>query len=263
VSTRPEHIRVADLSGGTSSSQIQGILCVIKRTSTVSALTVLFFVLGTQHPSIRASVPKTTPNLVITECAGDGTQAWIPYSGPRQTIAHAADVDLDAAFRADTSATFWFVRDKKEIFSFSVDDIDSGSVWIAVDNDPSLFSTPNRARIAITYSDGGAIGGFHVRVFLIDGAGIADASRSIDAAVADFKSRHYCETRGNNVTALKWIRGDLLLMTEVYPTGDCGRDLGHTEGYLVSIPRGKILEHMTLHQLVHFPGVCFENEEEN
>ena len=73
---------------------------------------------------------------------------------------------------------------------------------------------------------------------------------------------HYCKTRGNNVTALRFI-GDarhLLLMTDVYPTGDCGADLGHTEGYVIGVPDGKIQRHLSLQELKRFPGICLEND---
>ncbi len=235
-----------------------------KMMATVSAMSVLSLVVVTQHLSLgQGKAPKTNPKLLITECAGDGFEVWVPYPG-RHKIARVADLDLEAdSPTGQGDETFWFTREKNEIFEFSVDDMYSQSVWIAVDRDRTLLSTPNQAHIALTYSDGGGIGGFHVRVFLIDGKGVRDVSRCIDAAVADFKARHYCETRGNNVTALKWISGDLLLLTEVYPTGDCGRDAGHMEAYLVSVPEGKILGHMTLNQLKHYPGVCLENDDEN
>jgi hypothetical protein len=43
------------------------------------------------------------------------------------------------------------------------------------------------------------------------------------------------------------------------PTSDCGPDLGHQEGYQVSIPDGKIERHVTIGQLEDFPGICLEN----
>ncbi len=234
--------------------------------TSASTLSVLLLVLIAQGQlSGKGKASKVNPEQLITECAGDGFEVWIPYSATREKIAEVADVNLEAGFspRNNDGTNFWFVRGKKDIFRVSITDLYSASVWIAVDHDPRLASAENEAHIAITYSDGGAIGGFHVRVFLIDGKGVTDASKSIDVAVADFKARHYCEARGNNVTALKWIRGSLLLLTAVYPTSDCGSDLGHTEGYLVSVPKGKILEHMTLNQLKRHPGVCLENKEEN
>lgn len=174
----------------------------------------------------------------------------LPEYPAREKVTRLADLDLEAGYPTENEgATFWFVRNKQEIHKFTAKDLVSSSVWIAVDHDRSLDGTHDQAHIAVTYSAGGAIGGFHVRVFLIDGSGVKEVSKSIDGAVADFKTRHYCKIRGNNVTALKWIRGGLLLLTEVYPTGDCGPDSGYLEGYLVSVPGGKILEHMTLNQL--------------
>lgn len=64
--------------------------------------------------------------------------------------------------------------------------------------------------------------------------------------------------------ALRWA-GDsrrLLLMTDVYPTGDCGRDAGHTEGYLVAVPEGRVERRLTLRELKRFPGICLENDDE-
>src|ERR1700723_3892765 len=134
---------------------------------------------------------KSNSQLLITRCVGDGIEIQLPDYPAREKVARVADVDLEAAFSTeDEGAIFWFVRGKKEIFRFTAKDLVSSSAWIAVDHDRALDRTHDQAHIALTYSDGGAIGGFHVRVFLIDGNGVTDASKSIDAAVAEFKSRH-------------------------------------------------------------------------
>jgi hypothetical protein len=194
----------------------------------------------------------------------DGIEIRLPDYPAREMVARVADVDVEAAFPTENEgATFWFVRGQREIFRFTAKDLDSSSVWMAIDHDGALDGTHDQAHIALTSSDGGAIGGFHVRVFLIDGKGVRDLSKCIDGAVADFKARHYCQPRGNNVSALNWIQGSLLISTEVYPTGDCGLDLAHLAGYLVSVPPGKILEQMTVNHLKHLPGVCLQNDGEN
>jgi hypothetical protein len=234
-------------------------------TSAVALITILLFLSTARQvlPS-QATSTKSTPQVLVARCLDDGIEMLLPEYPTREKVARVADVDLEAAFPTENQgATFWFVRAQKEIFKFSAKDLDSRSVWIAVDHDGTLDNTDDQAHIALTYSDGGAIGGFHVRVFLIDGNGVTDVSKCIDGAVADFKARHYCKTRGNNVSALRWSRGGLLILTEVYPTGDCGSDFGHLEGYLVSVPQGKILEHMTLNQLKHYPGVCLQNDDGN
>ncbi len=231
----------------------------------VSLLSVFFCLLPTQERLLgQGESTKANPRLLIAECAGDGFNVLIRDDGVREKIARIGVVDLEAAFSGqDDGAKFWFMRGKQEIFSFEASDLSSPSVWIAVDHDIQPYRHPSQAHIALTYSDGYELGGFHVRVFLIDADGVRDASTAIDGAVANYKSRHYCKTRGNNVTALKWMRGSLLLLTEVYPTSDCGPDVGHLEGYLVSVPEGKILEHLTLSQLQRYPGVCVENDDEN
>jgi hypothetical protein len=231
----------------------------------VSLIAILLFLSTAQRvlPN-QAKSAKSNQELLITRCLDDGIEIQLPDYPSREKIARVADVDLEAVFPTENEgATFLFVRGGKEIFRFAAKDLYSSSVWIAIDHDRALDGTHDQAHIALTYSDGGAIGGFHVRVFLIDGNGVRDVSKCIDSAIADFKARHYCKTRGNNVSALKWIRGSLLILTEVYPTGDCGPDLGHLEGYFVSVPQGTILDHMTLNQLKHYPGVCLQNDDEN
>ena len=150
---------------------------------------------------------------------------------------------------------FTVSRGARTIFTFLITDLSS--------NAEALWS-PDGRTFAINYSDGGAIGGFHVRVFLIRGETVMDVSSAIQPAIAAFKARHYCNSRNNNVMALKWKDANhLLLWTEVYPTGDCGPDSGLEEGYLVTIPGGKIEAHLTRSQLLSYLGVCLENEGEN
>jgi hypothetical protein len=101
--------------------------------------------------------------------------------------------------------------------------------------------------LAVTWSDGGAIGNFHTRVFQINGDS-AHESQAVNRAFADFRSRHWCKARGDNVQAYGWDKekGALVLVTSVYNTGDCGRDMGHMEAYFVRPGDGAILQHMTL-----------------
>jgi hypothetical protein len=150
-------------------------------------------------------------------------------------------------------AAFSVRRGTKTLFTFRVPDLSSNA---------NILWAPDRRAFAFNYSDGGAIGGFHVLVFLIDGEKVIDVSKAIRPAVDAFKARHFCKSRGNNVTAYKWLpdSSHLVLMTEVYPTGDCGPDLGHAEGYVIAIPEGKIERHMTLAELKAFPGICLEND---
>lgn len=94
---------------------------------------------------------------------------------------------------------------------------------------------------AVTWSDGGAIGNFHVRVFHVERDTVSELP-AWEKAYNAFKLRHWCKTRGDNIQAFGWLpdsRG-LVLVLSVYPTGDCGPDLGHTEGYVVDASTGDI-----------------------
>ena len=195
------------------------------------------------------------PTTSLTYCALDGVYVFLRDSPGQTLLTEIEDVQLYAGGAGEMGAGFWFERNGKKISTFELEDLSAPGIWIAED--------PANNEIALTYSDGGAIGGFHVRIFQVNGESVADLSKAVEPATRDFKSRHYCKTRGNNTQALKWIDGSLLLMTEVYPTGDCGRDLGHFEGYLVSVPGGSIQKHLTARQLEEFPGVCQENEPTN
>jgi hypothetical protein len=197
--------------------------------------------------------------LLVSVCAYDGVFASVPYSedrlGERIEITRIGDTELQAGYEPghSESPTFRVVRQGKTISSFTVEEMYSGNTWIAVD--------PGGDRFALTYSDE-SIGG-DVRVFQMNGDVVTDVPNATQKATADFKSRHYCQARGNTVRALKWIKGDLLLTTGVYPTGDCGSDARHIEAYRVSVPDGTIKQHLTLAQLKRYPGLCFQNDDGN
>lgn len=130
-------------------------------------------------------------------------------------------------------------------------------------SDLVIVWSPNGKAAALNYSDGGAIGNFHTRLFLITADKAIEKTSAINAAVLDFKSRHYCQPRGNNVRVLKWIDDTtILLLTSVYETGDCGHDAGYSEGYVIDVPTGQIRQRrLAFNQLANFKGVCLQNPE--
>jgi len=135
---------------------------------------------------------------------------------------------------------FTLSREQRTIFSTRLKDL-SASVFVVWSERNEWF--------AITWSDGGAVGGFHTRVFHIAGDKVSEAEAATNA-FADFRSRYWCEPRGDNVQAYGWDKstGALVLVTSVYPTGDCGKDLGHMEAYLVQPTDGAILKHLSLRE---------------
>ena len=65
-----------------------------------------------------------------------------------------------------------------------------------------------------------------------------------EAVAKEFAEKHSCKSRGNNLHAVRWEDGSqrLLLMPEVYPTSDCGEEMGYSEGFLVNAESGKIVK---------------------
>jgi hypothetical protein len=109
---------------------------------------------------------------------------------------------------------------------------------------------PDSKAFYVMWSDGGAIGGYHVRVFLVNDEQATESPAPKNVA-ADFAQHHSCKTRGNNLYAIRWERGSeqLLLEPEVYPTSDCGKSAGFALGYLVDIETGEINQRYTADQM--------------
>jgi hypothetical protein len=200
---------------------------------------------------VAAATAQQQPRRLVTYCYQDAIQFWLGEGAIEARVpgGDGIKVRLDPA-----QGRFSLRRGARTLFTFVVEDLSSNAL---------ILWSPDRHGFALTYSDAGAIGAFHVRVFLIHGDTVTEAPRVIQTAVDSFKTRYYCKSRGNNVSAIKWVHDSrhLLLLAAVYPTGDCGPDSGHAEGYLVAVPDGKIERHLTLDQLRIFPGVCLENDE--
>ncbi len=103
--------------------------------------------------------------------------------------------------------------------------------------------SPDSSEFFISYSDGGAIGNYHVQLYRVVGSTLKK-SRVPTTVAERFKTKHWCESRGNNLFFLDWTPDSkvALLVAEVYPTGDCGKELGVYRGYAVRLRDGKILQ---------------------
>jgi hypothetical protein len=95
----------------------------------------------------------------------------------------------------------------------------------------------------VMWSSGGMIGTYDVRVFSVS-AGTVREVFPTRIARREFKRTHNCPTRSTNVFAIKWSANSerLMIATQVYPTGDCGKELGVTGGYVVRLEDGAILD---------------------
>ena len=102
--------------------------------------------------------------------------------------------------------------------------------------------SPDSSGFFISYSDGGAIGGYHVHLYRVVGNTLKE-SQAPTTVAKRFKTKHWCESRGNNLFFLDWTPDSkvALFVAEVYPTGDCGKELGVYRGYVVRLQDRKIL----------------------
>jgi hypothetical protein len=158
-------------------------------------------------------------------------------------------VELSGDSRSEDIGTLTVFEHEKRRRSFPLKDLSAGMFvkW-----------APDSKGFYFMWSDGGATGAYEVRVFEILKSGIKEVA-AVDRAHRYFKSRHACVARGDNVFALRWIENSqkLLLGFEVYPIGDCGKELGYTEGFLVRTSDGAILHRYSEKDLVHLvPKGC-------
>lgn len=116
---------------------------------------------------------------------------------------------------------------------------------------------PDSKGFYVMWSDGGAIGGYHVRAFLVSDDEAIESPGPKNVAT-EFAQHHYCETRGNNLYAISWEDGSnqLLLKAGVYPTSDCGRQMGFALGYRVSTASGEVTNRYTEKQVDNIAGNC-------
>jgi hypothetical protein len=184
-----------------------------------------------------AQLPAPTAFSDYTGCT-PYTCTWVPFIRNRVWARGVYTYTVKTA--SGTGGDFILRRGGSILLSAELKDLDAGV---------AVTWSKNNSNFAVTWSDGGAIGGFHVLVFRIS----RDKVRELPAtrqAFANFRSRYYCETRGDNLQAYGWDSADrLVLVASVYPTSDCGADMGYTEGYIVQAGTGKILRRMTLKEL--------------
>jgi len=169
------------------------------------------------------------------------TCTWVPWS------THKIFQKGDLTYAVETKSTeksggvFVLRRADRELLRTPLKDL-SASV--------SVVWSDDKNRIAITWSDGGAIGNFHVRAVKIEGEAASELPAT-QPAFSEFKAHHWCEARGDNIQAYRWMPDSsaLVLVLSVYNTSDCGKEMGHTEAYVVDAATGNIRQHWGVNQL--------------
>lgn len=168
------------------------------------------------------------------------TCIWVPFITPK-SFKRAEFVYTVQAKGTETGGYFILKHGDKELLRTELVDLDASVSVVWADDDRSF---------AVTWSNGGAIGGFDVRAFHIVGDSVSELPAGQKAWDA-FKRRHWCDARGDNIQAFAWLPDSrqLILVLSVYPTSDCGADLGHTEAYVVNAATGEIRQHWDIKKL--------------
>jgi hypothetical protein len=160
----------------------------------------------------------------------------VPDTPRSVLVVNIGDVSIYARYAvgSENNAIFTCKRGKRILQIIKVKDLLNPNGWLVVSPDQSAF--------AITWSDGGEIGGFHTRVFERTSQDtFAERPAIVENVIRDFEARHLCKTRGDNFSAVGWLDiNHLILEASVYPTSDCGPDLGYTERYVVQLSNSAI-----------------------
>ena len=116
---------------------------------------------------------------------------------------------------------------------------------------------PDSRAFYLMWDDGGNLGRYHLRVFHVLNSSVREV-RATNLALADFHRRHYCEARGDNVYAVRWLEHprELLVATEIYETGDCGKAMGFITGYAVDTLDGRILRRYSTEEIKKEMRLC-------
>lgn len=149
---------------------------------------------------------------------------------------------------AESETTLRVLRGDAELGRFLLQDL-SAQIDVAW--------SPDARALFVQWSDGGAVGGFHVRVFEVEGDRVVERPTTAQAEEV-FRRKHDCASRGINVFAVRWEGSQRLLLTlEVYPTSDCGRELGVARSFVVRTRDGAILDRVRLVSPPEVPRTCW------
>lgn len=176
--------------------------------------------------------------------ADDVTPQSRPMVLTCQTRSYALeDFDSGKTFVAAPDPARKIALEPDGSFSVRIGDRQVGAVRVnELSSNISVFGAPDSQKFALTYSDGGALGGFHAHVYQLTDGHVREAANPPNTALRDFSRHHFCEERGDNVFFVGWASDSksMLIAAQVYPTSDCGPDRGIWGGYLLDMA-GRIL----------------------
>lgn len=145
-------------------------------------------------------------------------------------------------------------RDESDTSDWYID-TEAGKIAISTDawTCPEFLWAPDSSTLAVTYSDGGLVGGWHVGLYLVDDGEHPDSFNDFNHSVVDIAALARADFQKYfpkcydpsepNLGAVAWLQGSkhLLVAAEVPPDSNCN-DMGTFALYEVSVPGGKIIK---------------------
>jgi hypothetical protein len=106
-----------------------------------------------------------------------------------------------------------------------------------------LAWSPDSTAFFITATDGGWVGTWNVRVYIIENGTVryCDVTKAV---IKRFEKHYKCqEPQPPNIGAIRWLKDskNLLVAAEVPPHSNC-HEMGKRMGYIVEIPTGRIIQ---------------------
>jgi hypothetical protein len=117
---------------------------------------------------------------------------------------------------------------------------------IAIDGPAEVMWAPDSRAFALTWTDGGWVGTWHVVVYRLSGDTVEEVDTA-KQAFRDFSGRkvvrdRQCDVEAPNMGAVAWLKGSsrLLVLAEAPPHSSCC-DMGKLQGYAINIVTGGIV----------------------
>jgi hypothetical protein len=120
----------------------------------------------------------------------------------------------------------------------------------AAGEDEEVIWSPDSKGLLITFCLG-AMGPCEAETSLDTYAGSRPLTEIVQTAFSAGRTNDPCYTEAN-VAGLSWEEGskEVVLIAEVSPSPECPRDGGYFEGFVMSVPEGRITAHYTMVETV-------------
>jgi len=168
------------------------------------------------------------------EFSADAISIWRPNAPQRWTIAspnHLKAITVEEATEGDVTSREAFVSVGGKRFQLFAAHIDPEVIW-----------SPDSKAFAETYSDGGAVGLFHVLIYYDNGSRVIEPTAHV---TKEFLShpRACFDPEDPNVGAIEWIKdsSEILVAAETLPHSNCD-NMGTFRAYIIHLPDGNIIK---------------------